>query len=112
MRRTGQGFPPERTYRSVRAGKSPRLHHYQNFEPYFKRDLDLYYTLYYNWFVQTILRTYRLPADLAGYLKARAEERETSETTVLVEALRKILEKEDQWQKDLAAMASDADYQK
>lgn len=60
--------------------------------------------------MQTILKTFRLPADYVRFLEDSAKEKQISQTEVVLESLQKLMESQDQWQQDLKIMAEDLDY--
>lgn len=59
----------------------------------------------------TILKSFRIDEKLIRFLEQRAKELGVSQGTIIEQALSDLKEENDQWEKDLALMASDAVYQ-
>ena len=77
-----------------------------------KFSIDLYYILYYNLSMNTILKTFRLPIDAVQFLESTAMEKQVSQTEVILESLRKMMAFGQQWEDGLKTMAQDKDYKK
>lgn len=62
--------------------------------------------------MQSILKTFRLPGFYAQFLEEKANEKNVSQTEIVLESLQKMMSSEDQWQRDLNALTKDKEYQK
>ena len=72
----------------------------------------MYYVLYYIISMNTILKTFRLPADAVQFLENTAMEKHVSQTEVILESLRKMMAFGQQWEDGLKTMARDKTYKK
>jgi len=62
--------------------------------------------------MNTVLKTFRLPADTVQFLENTAMEKQVSQTEVVLESLRKMMAFGQQWEDGLKTMAQDKDYKK
>lgn len=62
--------------------------------------------------MQTILKTFRLPAECARFLEKEADKSDVSQTDIVVESLKKMMENQNQWQDDLKSLSEDKLYKK
>lgn len=62
--------------------------------------------------MQTILKSFRLPADCAEFIERKAKEEEVPQSQVVVDALKSKMDFWAQWQRDLQVMAEDEEYRK
>jgi predicted transcriptional regulator len=62
--------------------------------------------------MQTILKTFRLPAECAQFLEKEADKSDISQTEIVVESLKKMMEHQNQWQNDLKSLSEDELYKK
>jgi hypothetical protein len=62
--------------------------------------------------MNTVLKTFRLPADTVQFLETKAKEKRISQTEVVLESLRNMMAFGRQWEEGLKAMAGDEGYKK
>jgi hypothetical protein len=60
--------------------------------------------------MQSVLKTFRIPAEIARFLEDRSIAEARSQTDVLIEALESAMGSKDQWNDDLARLSMDTDY--
>ena len=60
----------------------------------------------------TILKSFRIDEKLIRFLERQAKEMGVSQGKIIEQALEKLLQDSEQWEKDLALIANDKDYQK
>lgn len=60
----------------------------------------------------TILKSFRIDEKLIRFLEQQAKELGVSQGAIIEQALGKLIEETEQWENDLAIIASDKEYQK
>lgn len=62
--------------------------------------------------MQTVLKTFRLPASQIQFIEDCAEKKNISQTEVVIKSLQKMMQSQDQWANDLKILAEDQEYKK
>jgi hypothetical protein len=62
--------------------------------------------------MNTVLKTFRLPADTVQFLETKAKEKRISQTEVVLESLRNMMTFGRQWEEGLKTMAQNEGYKK
>lgn len=62
--------------------------------------------------MSTALKSFRLPISFVNFLKKKSKELGVSQAKIVETSLEKMIKEDNQWQRDLAAIAMDKKYQK
>ncbi len=59
-----------------------------------------------------MLKSFRLPVDLVQFIERKAKEADMPQSQVVIEALKKRMDFQEQWRESLMIMATDEEYRK